>query len=330
MEFRTALTPTRPSWSISHRDGLFLMGSCFTENIGARLEALKFDALLNPNGIVYNPISMANSLQRLAAGDKPYGPESLFMHEGLWHSWAHHSDFSNPNREEALHLMNQSYHHAANRLNNCNRLLLTLGSATVFQRVENGEIVANNHKMPASTFRQRRLTVAEITAALQPCLEVIHDRNPGLQVILGVSPIRHIRQGLIENQRSKAVLLLACESLCQALPFVGYFPAYELLVDDLRDYRFYTDDLIHPSEMAVEYIWNFFAASFFDATTTALNQRIHKIVKAAQHRPFHPHTPEHQAFCKRQMEQIEVLLAAHPTLNFEQEIQHFRQYATHS
>lgn len=323
--FRTTLHTENPGFFIRHEHRVMLIGSCFTEHIGAKLAAAKFRLSLNPNGIVYNPVSIARLLIRLSEPDTPEAADDLFFHQGLWHSWEHHSDFSRPDQAEAHAAIQQSFAAARQFLLDTDFLILTLGSAQVFELRENGIVVANNHKMPAALFSEKRLSPSEIVDALLPALERIRLRRPSLKVILTVSPVRHVRNGLVENQRSKAALLLACASLCERLPDTVYFPAYELQMDDLRDYRFYASDMIHPSAVAVDYIWSFFSQCYFQPDTQQLIGRIAKIQQAAAHRPFNPDTPEHLHFLQNQIEAIAAMQAKHPELDFSAETALFRQ-----
>ena len=317
--FRTALTPSHAPFRIAHRDRLLLLGSCFTEHIGVRLAAGKFATRTNPFGIAYNPASMLSCLERVRAADRDFGEAELFENAGLWRSWAHHGSFAKADRNAALAGINAAYREAAEWLPGCNRLLLTFGTADVFALRDTGQIVANNHKMPAAHFATRRLAVAEIVDGAVAVLEKIREKKPDLQVIVTVSPVRHLREGAVANQRSKATLVLACDDICRQLPYAHYFPAYELLLDDLRDYRFYAADMIHPSEVAVDYIWQHFCDTYFSAETKTLLQAITKIQTAAQHRPLHPDAPEHQRFVQAQLAALERLQQDWPSLDFEKE-----------
>jgi hypothetical protein len=326
--FRTAIPLSgTASIQMNHKQSLFLIGSCFTEHISQKLASHKFNPSTNPFGIVYNPISMAQCLERLAAGNQPFSEAELFENAGLWHSWDHHGHFSKPDKKETLEGINAAYYNAAANLKICDVLLLTLGTSDVFTLKETGKVVANNHKMPGALFAPRRLSVSEIVeSTLQALKKVMAARgNSGLKVILTVSPVRHLRNGLIENQRSKAALILACEELCNRLEEASYFPAYELLLDDLRDYRFYAADMIHPSDVAVDYVWQFFSDTYFSDETRRLNDQIGKILAAAQHRPFHPDTAQHQAFAKAQLEAIERLMQEFPEIDFSAETAVFQK-----
>lgn len=325
--FRTVLKSPPAPFAIGHSDRLMLVGSCFTENIGQRLADFKFPASTNPFGIVYNPASIVRSLERLFAENQFFDEQDIFENAGLWHSWEHHGRFSKSDKTEMLAGLNAAYSEAAAFLKKTNRLLLTLGTADVFALKTTGQIVANNHKMPAAYFQERRLPMTKIAEQTVGVLQKIKSENADLQVVVTVSPVRHLRGGAVANQRSKATLVLACEEICRQLDFVFYFPAYELLLDDLRDYRFYAEDMVHPSDTAVNYIWDFFADTFFSEKTKTLNERIGKITAAARHRPFNPDTTEHRAFVRTQLDAIENLKKAEPNLDFSMETAHFQQFA---
>ncbi len=316
--FRTVMPPMSYPFAIAHQDGLLSVGSCFTEHIGVRLSDFKFTNTLNPFGIIYNPISLANSLAYLV-GESLFEHTDLFDYQGLWHSFAHHGRFSHPDRTQALAGMNASLHTARAALPSVNRLLLTLGTAHVFVHRESGQVVANCHKLPGSFFERRRLSPEAIVAALVTPLQQLKSKNADFQVIITVSPVRHLRDGHIENQRSKAALLLAADQLCQTFDFVHYFPAYELVLDDLRDYRFYASDMIHPDTVAVDYIWRYFSQAFFKEPTQHILRELDALQRACAHRPFHVQTSEHQAFARRQLHALEQLRTNFPWLNLDAE-----------
>jgi hypothetical protein len=310
--FRTPIPVQSSPARLTQFSPVLLMGSCFTEHIGRQLAERKFNILQNPFGIVYNPISLAGGLEQLMQGNQPPDASQLFEHQGLWHSWDHHSRFSGPNREETLEGMQNAYYQAADFIQKATCLIITFGTSEVSVLRKEGRVVANNHKMPASWFEHGRLSVEEILEVWVPILEKWADR----QVILTVSPVRHLRNGLVENQRSKARLILACEEICRAFPFASYFPSYELLMDDLRDYRFYEPDMIHPSSLAVDYIWQHFSETYMDVATRQLNERVMKINAAMKHRPFHAETPEHLAFMQAQLSRVMDLEREFPRLNW--------------
>ncbi len=313
--FRTVFQVPPSDVTISHHQHTVALGSCFAEHIGTRLKAYQFPLALNPFGILYNPGSMARALERLHSG-APYEAGELFFHQELWHSFDHHGRFSHPDREQALLAMNAALGEGAAMLRQADRLLLTFGTAGVFVVRESGRIAANCHKLPGQAFERRRMGVAEIADRLSPVFETLHAQQPGLRIILSVSPVRHLRDGFVENQRSKAALLLALEELCRRHDFVRYFPAYELLMDDLRDYRFYDTDMAHPSATAVEYIWEQFAAAHFNEETRRIVAAVQKIRNALAHRPFHPETPGHKAFKEKLREEMRALEGRYSFLEF--------------
>ncbi len=318
-------------FALSHAEKILLVGSCFTEHMGARLAGGKFRVLVNPNGIVYNPVSLAKNLRQLLWGtfaSQSESPESaLFEHGGLWHSWEHHGDFSHPDRRECLRQMEAARQRASTFLQETDVLMVTLGTAVVFSLRESGRVVANNHKAPATWLSQRRLGVAEIVEIWAALIQDLNILRPGLRLLFSVSPVRHLRNGMVENQRSKAALLLACAELCERFDGAHYFPAYELLLDDLRDYRFFSGDMLHPNEQAIEYIWEYFARTFFPTATQELLLEISAIARAAQHRPFWPESPEHAAFAGQQLTRVRKLSEEHPDLDFSSEIAWFQQYS---
>ncbi len=322
MKFRTQIPAGLPGASISHQHPVLCIGSCFAEHIGTKLEQLKFPVLTNPFGIVYNPVSLATTLEKVLSGTD-FTKSDLFENLGLWHSFAHHGRFSHPDKNVALENMNRSLAGSRLFLEKTDRLILTLGTANVFVLKEKNTVVANCHKMPGQAFDRRRLSVEEAATPIISILQKLKTKRPGLEVTVTVSPVRHLRDGLVENQRSKAVLVLVSETVCSALPFVHYFPSYEIMLDDLRDYRFYEKDLSHPNEMAIGYIWECFEDAFFDEKTKALCQQVAQVVTAAEHRPFHPASTAHQAFLRKQITVVEELEKAHPRLDFRKEKEFF-------
>jgi hypothetical protein len=244
--FRSVLPPPIYPFQLSYSDHFLGIGSCFVEQIGQRLKARKFSSFHNPLGIAFNPYSVALGLARVIHR-KEYQPADLFEYQGLWHSFDHHGSFSAPSPAQALAEIESAQKAAQAQFQKASVLILTLGTANVWEHLLEKRSVSNCHKLPRVSFQRRRMELAEIVAALGKALEASLEVHPELKVILTVSPVRYLREGIIENGRSKATLLLATEQLCQAFPQVHYFPAYELLMDDLRDYRYYAEDLAHPN-----------------------------------------------------------------------------------
>lgn len=314
MVFRTVLPPLKAHFDCSYKTPTLAVGSCFAENMGARLSDLRLPTAINPFGILYNPISIAHCLNYLVT-DAIFTENDIFETQGLWHSWQHHGKFSSPKKDEILRGVNESLSEARQFFKNVKRLIITLGTANVFIEKQSGEVVANCHKVPASHFDRKRLSVDDIVESLSQCFNKITAQNNDIQVIITVSPIRHIKEGLIENQRSKAVLLLATEALCNKLPNVHYFPAYEIMMDDLRDYRFYEADMIHPNNQAIDYIWQAFSDTFFTDDTKKIIDDVRKVQLMQQHRPLHPDTEEYQLFVNNLKKKEEELIIKYSFLN---------------
>ena len=322
--FRTTFKIPSFPFSLTHQDQIFSIGSCFAENIGSKLEENKFQTLLNPFGILYNPSSVAQTLERIFSKEQITGKDVL-QHNDLWHSRLHHTRFSQADKASFLEEINANLNEANAFLKESNRLLITLGTAFVWEEKETGIIVANCHKRPQKLFTRRRLSIGEIKENLLIALRKIKKQNADLEVIMTVSPVRHTNDGFVENQRSKAALILAIDEMCQEEKFIHYFPAYELVQDDLRDYRFYGKDMLHPNEMAVDYIWEHFRGGFFTSQTEDIFKEIEKIKTAAAHRPFQITSTAHQAFLKSNLKKIEGLEKQFDFLNFTTERQVFEK-----
>ncbi len=316
--FRTVLTPERSLLAITHQDAILSIGSCFAVHIANRLQQYKFQVQLNPFGILFNPVSIGQGIECLVS-DKIYQEEDLIFHNEQWHSFDHHSSLSGATAELALSKINTNLKATRNLLPSTKFLLLTLGTSIVYEHKESLKVVANCHKIPNHQFTKFRLTVKETFDALVGPLTRLKKTYSDLQVILTVSPVRHIKDGVVENQRSKSTLLLAADELCEHHPFVHYFPSYEILMDDLRDYRFYEDDMIHPNKSAIDYTWNFFQNTFFKEATQSLIRQIDPILKASRHRPFNPASKAHEAFINVTLEKIDLLENTHPFLEFGKE-----------
>lgn len=313
--FRTSLAFNSVPFSIQYQEKILTLGSCFAQNIGNKLDQLNYQIINNPFGVVYNPLSLAKGLDYLMNTDATFEDNDLQQQNGLWHSWYHHSIFSGEDPKKVLNHMNSSLELAQNHFKESQYLLLTFGTAWVYELLGTGKVVSNCHKYPKAHFRRRRLAVAEIVKRLGDLFERLFEQQD-CQVILTVSPIRHLKDGAVENQISKATLLLAVHELVERFGQVHYFPAYELMMDELRDYRFYAEDMLHPSSVAVNYIWSKFEENYLDPKQATWRKRLAKLYKATQHKPFNPNSTQHQLFIKKQLEQITHLKREMPWLNF--------------
>jgi hypothetical protein len=316
--FRTQFQIPLPGFDIQHHHSLMVIGSCFAEHIGARLKAFKFKATLNPFGILYHPVAIATALQHLFHSTS-FLEKDLRFHNGLWHSFDHHGRFNRPEAGEVLRGINTELAAGAAAIREADFLLLTLGTSSVFTLKETGKIVANCHKLPGYNFDRKRLSVQEIMDAFTPPFKEFIRQRPAGRIMLTVSPVRHLREGFVENQRSKAVLILAVEALCREFDFVSYFPAYELLLDDLRDYRFYAEDMIHPAQVATDYIWSHWSSTYFKEETRQIIRALERIQTSLSHRPFQPESAAHFEFLEKLQREINTLEAQWPFLDFSEE-----------
>lgn len=295
------------------------MGSCFTENVGNKMATLKYDVDINPFGILYNPLSVANGIEILL-NKKEFADNDLILHNGLWHSFYHHGQFSSADKNKTLQAINSRLKTSATYLKNAQFLFITFGTAWVYKYKPTGEVVSNCHKIPANQFERVRLSVNEIVEEFQRLISEIKKINPGLKIVFTVSPIRHWKDGAIENQRSKAVLLLAIDEIVKRnQPDCAYFPSYEIVMDELRDYRFYAADMLHISEVAIQHIWEKFEAALISNESKSIAKQVTKIVAAANHRPFNGETKEHQEFLKKQLSELNRLEQKYPFINFNEE-----------
>ena len=322
------IKPLEPA--ITHRDKILLTGSCFTEHIGNYLLENKFKVLQNPNGILFDPASVASSLLSYIQ-NKQFTEEALFYLNETWNSWQHHSRFSNIDKAEGLNNINKSQQQAHVFLKEADWLIITLGSAFTYKLTagsllfipQNGGEVANCHKAPAQNFNKHLNTIEEIITAFDGVLFRLFHFNPKLKIIFTISPVRHLRDGVVDNNRSKARLIEAVHHLVNKFDKLYYFPAYELVIDILRDYRFYDVDLAHPNYAATQFVLEKFSESCFDQPTRDLMEEIKKIVIARKHKPFNPQSSMHKKFMQQQLEKTRQVSNKHPYLNLEDELKYF-------
>lgn len=313
---------------IQHQHNLVLIGSCFTENMGEKLQKHKFKTMENPNGILFNPVSVAEAVTAYV-DNTVYTVADLFQYNEAWHSWKHHSRFSATTTEESLHKINTATTAAHAYLKNADHIMITLGSAWIYTLTEkapqakHGSVAANNHKGPADWFYRRLMTTEEVLSVLDNMIHRLFFFNPKLQIIFTISPVRHLREGVIENNRSKAVLIQAVHHLVDKFDRLYYFPAYELVIDDLRDYRFYAEDLVHPNYQATQYVWEKFLGACMDDDTRTLIKEIAEINIAHNHKPFNATSAQHRKFMANYHEKTWQLQQKHPYLDFSEELQYF-------
>ena len=302
--FRTEIVGGRSDVPMQLKSTILTQGSCFSDAIGRRLRADKMNALANPFGVIYNPHSIHNILLRGVFNEPP--PDHTFLqNQGLYLNYEVHSQFSSPRKETLSASLTNAIGSAHYFLKDCDWLILTYGTAFVYQRQDTGEIVANCHKVPAAAFSRTLQSVEDVLRSFDNLYTHLIRFNPGIRIILTVSPVRHIKDTLALNSVSKSVLRLACHEISGKFDAVEYFPAYELMLDDLRDYRFYKSDMLHPSDDAEEYIWSKFQERYFSDELRDFVRRWRTVRSALAHRPFHPQSPAHQQFLRETLTKLE-------------------------
>jgi len=321
MDFHLEFSPKPFATKINHSQLLFLAGSCFTEQIGQKLTAHKFRTIENPHGILFNPVSISTAVLSYIQ-NKQYTEADLFYHNELWGSWEHHTRFSNLSKETCLHNINQSQAAAHTFLKKADWILLTLGSAFVYE-LDNKQVVANCHKVPTDKFKKRLLSIAEVTAVLEKLVSSIKEFNPTLKIIFTVSPVRHLRDGFVENNRSKAVLINSIHQMVDQFEDAFYFPSYELIIDDLRDYRFYAEDMVHPNYAATNYVWDKFVGTCIDDSSRELMSEIYKINAAMSHKAFNPGSEAHKAFKNKYLQLCTAMQQKYSYVNLTNELTYF-------
>jgi hypothetical protein len=312
MKLYTTIDIAPSAKKIGYGDKVLLLGSCFADNIGAKFEEHYFQTTINPYGTLYNPASIAKAVLDMGYGLSGMG---LVEHNGLWHSMMHHGSFSHACRAEVVRACEQSRMELREALEQASTVIVTFGTAWVYEY--EGEVVSNCHKLPANRFVRRRLTVAEIVEMWQPILAAMSDKH----WIFTVSPIRHVKDGLHENQVSKSILLQAVDilismshtlSLSSPSSCISYFPSYEIMLDELRDYRFYAEDMVHPSQVAVDYIWQRFVDTYMTVETQNEMRALHQLWRDRHHRMLHPESPEAQQFAAHIKTRLQELQPRYP------------------
>ncbi len=315
MKFRTEIQIPQASSQIEYSSKILSIGSCFALSIGGKLCEAKFEACVNPIGVLFNPLSICSTLERFEQR-RLAKLDELQQGQSEWFHFDFHGSFSCVEPQQTLEKINHAVNLGHAALKQSDVIIITLGTVWIYQLAESGEVVANCHKEPSRRFTRRAMSVEEVVHALAVQVE----KYPSKQFIFSVSPVRHLLDGLAENSLSKATLRVAISQIAERYSNASYFPAFEILMDDLRDYRFYADDMLHPSQKAIEYIWSKFCQSYISPSACTTMQSVETIIRAAAHRPFNVESNAHQEFCRKQLELIE----KHPNINFGKESEYFR------
>ena len=302
MNFTTPVPVSKSSHQIDYSSEVLLLGSCFSEHMGNKLDYYKFQILQNPFGILFHPWAIENLITKAINGEK-YIPSDVFENQGLWHSFDAHSRLSDLNQNALLNTLNTALSDTQKKLATASHIIITLGTSWIYRFITSDTFVANCHKIPQKNFLKELFSTVKVQESLEAINALIRSVNENTQIIYTVSPVRHLKDGFIENQRSKSHLIAAIHDLVDPRKRVNYFPAYEIMTDELRDYRFYDTDMIHPNATAVQYIWDKFKFNWINEKVYSLMDKVGKVQKGMMHRPFNPDAAAHQNF----LMQLEIL-----------------------
>lgn len=298
--FRTQIPIEKYAFPMDYHSEIFLIGSCFTENISKKFDYFKLKNHANPFGILFHSLAIHNVLEK-ASQQISFNENDVFFHNELWHSFDVHSEFSSTDKNQLLEQLNQTLSETKLALENSTHIIITLGTSWVYRHIQTSEIVANCHKVPQKEFTKELLSIEQITESLERIVSLFSDKK----IIFTISPVRHIKDGFFENNVSKSNLFVALQQVLSEN--INYFPSYEIVMDELRDYRFFSEDMLHPNQIAVDYIWERFSKNYLSEEALNISKEIDSIQKALNHKPFNPTTEAHQKFVAATQQRIEKL-----------------------
>ncbi|GIV30532.1 MAG: hypothetical protein KatS3mg028_1598 [Bacteroidia bacterium] len=328
MKYHLDITVPEYPFEIEHHHNIFLIGSCFAENLAKWLKERHFNVFFNPNGVLFNPSSIYLTLQNIIDNPENFEENVLFYDNAHWKSFLHQTHFYDKDKNKLIDTIIQAQRAAQKFLKSSHFIFITFGSAYVYEHVQLKTVVANCHKLPSSTFEKKLLSVQQIVENYEVLLRKIKHINPDVKIILSVSPVKYLAYGTINNNISKATLILAVHELCNKHPNIFYFPAYELITDDLRDYRFYKEDMAHPNEAAIKYVMKKFSVAMISSTSQTVVTEIEKIMTAMQHQVTHRNSSATQAFAHQMLQRCEMLETQYPHLKLDTEKEYFAKLLT--
>ncbi len=310
MKFRTEIPISKSKFPIDYNSKIVSFGSCFAENMAEKLSYFKFQNTCNPFGILFHPLAIEKIISK-AVNLEFFTKKDIFFHDERWHCFDVHSDLSNSNEAELVANLNKIIELTHQKIAESTHFIITYGTSWVYNNVDNNTIVANCHKVPQKQFSKEILSVATIEKSIQNTIGFIQKLNPNCKIIFTISPVRHIKDGFVENQRSKAHLITAIQNLQ-----LEYFPSYEILMDELRDYRFYAEDMLHPSQLAIDYIWERFSETAISEESHTIMDEVESIQKGLAHRPFNPDSEKHKKFLSNLKQKMNTLALKYPKIQF--------------
>lgn len=316
MNFTTKIGISKNPNSIDYNAKILSLGSCFAVNMAEKFDYFKFENTCNPLGILFHPLAIEKLID-FAVSQKQFTKKDIFFHNERWHSFDVHSDLSNSNKDELLLNLNTILESTRLQITESTHVIITYGTSWVYRNIATKEIVANCHKVPQKQFGKELLSVGAIEKSIQNTLDLIQKVNPKATIIFTVSPVRHLKDGFVENQQSKAHLITAIHTaINQQLSTNNYFPSYEIMMDELRDYRFYAEDMIHPSQVAIDYIWQRFSETSISEESLSVMKEVETIQKGLQHRPFNPNSESHQQFLSKLQDKMMQIQKQFPQIQF--------------
>ncbi len=316
MNFRTQIPIVKSDFPMDYQSKIMSLGSCFAENMGEKFEYFKFQSEVNPFGIIFNSVSLEKIIRR-SVQKKYFTEKDIFIYNEAWHCFEVHSELSNVSKEAFLSHLNQLIDSTHQQILESTHFIITLGTSWVYRDIISGEIVANCHKVMQKQFTKELLSVEVIEQSLENIISLVHTVNAGAKFIFTVSPVRHSKDGFVENNISKAHLITAIHKIVNSqLSIVNYFPSYEIMMDELRDYRFYAEDMLHPNQTAIDYIWVRFFENYVQENEFATMQQVCDVQKALHHRPFNPNSLSHRKFLEHLNQKINTLAIAYPFMKF--------------
>ncbi len=316
MQFRTQIPLSKSNNPIDYNSKVLSFGSCFAENMAEKFDYFKFQNETNPFGIIFNPVSIEKVIER-AVHEKEFTEKDVFFHNERWHSFEVHSDLSNSDRQELLETLNKAISETHKQLKEATHIIITYGTSWIYRNLESDEIVANCHKVPQKQFAKELLPVDVIQKSIQNTIDLIQTLNPNVNFIFTISPVRHIKDGFAENQLSKSHLFTGLHSTFDfRLSTMNYFPSYEIMMDELRDYRFYAEDMLHPNQVAIDFIWQKFVENYMTSESISIMQEVSEIQKSLRHRSFNPDSEQHQKFLANLQQKINSLGEKWPNIKF--------------
>lgn len=310
MQFRTQIPISKSNSPIDYNSKILSIGSCFAENMAKKFDYFKFQNETNPFGIIFNSVSIEKLFERICK-EQWFEEKDVFFHNERWHSFDVHSDLSNADRQELLETLNKGILETNKQLKEATHIIITFGTSWIYRNLEKDEVVANCHKIPQKQFSKELLSIEVIQKSIQNTIEAIQVLNPNINFIFTISPVRHIKDGFVENQLSKSHLFTALHQVLKThnskLIAHNYFPSYEIMMDELRDYRFYNEDMLHPNQIAIDYIWKLFSENYISQESLTTMQEVDEIQKSLRHRSFNPESEQHQKFLDKLQQKINLL-----------------------